>query len=207
MKYDIKFILLYNKMTNINFLDNLVNKINEVRENEFNNFNLKYDEIIIEKKLVNENSKEYSAYKNNLKKKSLIEKNKPKNFGKKDNINEDTNTNIDILEDDIFNSNNNLNENKDEEIKLDLNSLNKEKKLDIINEFLQRKSILLEDSELSKINDIVNDDNNNFKKYFTISKMYQQITKISFIKKLENGSYIVDLSENKSRKSKKFFLK
>ena len=69
MKYDIKFILLYNKMTNINFLDNLVNKINEVRENEFNNFNLKYDEIIIEKKLVNENSKEYSAYKNNLKKK------------------------------------------------------------------------------------------------------------------------------------------
>jgi hypothetical protein len=207
MKYDIKFILLYNKMTNINFLDNLVNKINEVRENEFNNFNLKYDEIIIEKKLVNENSKEYSAYKNNLKKKSLIEKNKPKNFGKKDNINEDTNTNIDILEDDIFNSNNNLNENKDEEIKLDLNSLNKEKKLDIINEFLQRKSILLEESELSKINDIVNDDNNNFKKYFTISKMYQQITKISFIKKLENGSYIVDLSENKSRKSKKFFLK
>jgi hypothetical protein len=207
MKYDIKFILLYNKMTNINFLDNLVNKINEVRENEFNNFNLKYDEIIIEKKLVNENSKEYSAYKNNLKKKNLIEKNKPKNFGKKDNINEDSNTNIDILEDDIFNSNNNLNENKDEEIKLDLNSLDKEKKLDIINDFLQRKSILLEESELNKINDIVNDDNNNFKKYFTISKMYQQITKISFIKKLENGSYIVDLSESKSRKSKKFFLK
>ena len=191
-------------MTNINFLDNLVNKINEIRENEFNKFNFKYEEIIIEKKPVNENSKEYSNYKNNLKKKSLLEKNKPKNFGKKDNIDE-SNINIDILEDDIFNSNNS-NENK-EEIKLDLNSLEKEKKLEIINEFLQRKSILLEELELNKINDIVNDTNINFKKYFTISKMYQQITKISFIKKLENGSYIVDLSESKSRKSKKYFLK
>jgi hypothetical protein len=192
-------------MTNINFLDNLVNKINEIRENEFNKFNFKYEEIIIEKKPVNENSKEYSNYKNNLKKKSLLEKNKPKNFGKKDNIDE-SNMNIDILEDDIFNSNNS-NENKEEEIKLDLNSLEKEKKLEIINEFLQRKSILLEESELNKINDIINDTNINFKKYFTISKMYQQITKISFIKKLENGSYIVDLSESKSRKSKKYFLK
>jgi hypothetical protein len=192
-------------MTNINFLDNLVNKINEIRENEFNKFNFKYEELIIEKKPVNENSKEYSNYKNNLKKKSLIEKNKPKNFGKKDNI-DDSNMNIDILEDDIFNSNNS-NENKEEEIKLDLNSLEKEKKLEIINEFLQRKSILLEESELNKINDIINDTNINFKKYFTISKMYQQITKISFIKKLENGSYIIDLSESKSRKSKKYFLK
>lgn len=192
-------------MTHINFLDNLVNKINEIRENEFNKFNFKHQEIILEKKPINENSKEYSNYKNNLKKKSLIEKNKPKNFGKKDNI-DDININIDILEDDIFNSNNS-NENKDEDIKLDLNLLEKEKKLEIINEFLQRKSILLEESELNKINDIVNDTNINFKKYFTISKMYQQITKISFIKKLENGSYIVNLNESKSRKSKKYFLK
>ena len=72
---------------------------------------------------------------------------------------------------------------------------------------MQRKCIALEEKEFQKINDIVDDVNINFKKYFTVSKMYQQITKISFIKKLENGSYIIDISENKSRKSKKYFLK
>jgi hypothetical protein len=191
-------------MANIDFLDNLVSKINQIRETEFNNSNFKYEEAIIEKKMVNENSKEYSNYKNNLKKKSLIEKNKPKNFGKKD-TEDPSNMNIDILEDDIFNSSND--NNKEDEIKLDLNSLNRDKKLDIINEFLQRKCIALEEKELNKINDIINDESINFKKYFTISKMYQQITKISFIKKLENGSYIIDMNENKSRKSKKYFLK
>jgi hypothetical protein len=37
--------------------------------------------------------------------------------------------------------------------------------------------------------------------------MYQQITKITFIKKLENGSYVINLNENKPKKSKKYFIK
>ena len=45
------------------------------------------------------------------------------------------------------------------------------------------------------------------KKYLNISKVYQQVNKISFIKKLENGSYIVDIVENKPKKTKKFFNK
>ena len=45
-------------MTNIDFFDNLVSKINQIRETEFNNFNFKYEEAVIEKMMVNENSKE-----------------------------------------------------------------------------------------------------------------------------------------------------
>jgi hypothetical protein len=37
--------------------------------------------------------------------------------------------------------------------------------------------------------------------------MYQEITKINFIKKLEDGSYVVDLGENKNKKVKKSFFK
>jgi hypothetical protein len=37
--------------------------------------------------------------------------------------------------------------------------------------------------------------------------MYQQIIKITFIKKLENGSYIIDLNENKVKKTKNYFFK
>lgn len=36
--------------------------------------------------------------------------------------------------------------------------------------------------------------------------MYQQVIKISFIKKLENGSYIIDLNNNKIKKVKVILL-
>ena len=58
-----------------------------------------------------------------------------------------------------------------------------------------------------KIEDIIDNPEINIKKYFNISKVYQQVNKISFIKKLENGTYIIDTSESKSKKTKKFFNK
>ena len=51
----------------------------------------------------------------------------------------------------------------------------------------------------------IKETNNKYVKFINISKIYQQVTKISFIKKLENGSYIVDLSDNKVKKTKKYF--
>ena len=45
------------------------------------------------------------------------------------------------------------------------------------------------------------------KKYFSFSQIYQQLTKITFIKKLENGSYTINLEDSKPKKSKKYFMK
>ena len=200
---NIKLNLYYNKMTDVNFLSDFINKVDKIRADEFKTNDFEYEEIIIEKKLLNENLQEYKKFQHEIKKKVSLEKNKPKNFGKKE---VDVSTmNIDILKDDIFNSNN-LAENKEDEIKLDVVNLDRDKKLELINEFLQRKNINLDEVEYNKIYNIIDDENIIIKKYFNVSKMYQQITKISFIKKLENGSYIIDLNENKPRKSKKLFL-
>ena len=65
---------------------------------------------------------------------------------------------------------------------------------------------LSKEEQLKKIDDIVDNPEIMLKKYLNISKMYQQITKISFIKKLENGSYIVDISDTKKKINKKYFL-
>jgi hypothetical protein len=50
-----------------------------------------------------------------------------------------------------------------------------------------------------------NDPNINLKKYLTISKLYQEVTKISFIKKIEDGSYQIDISDKKPKNKTQFF--
>ena len=188
-----------------NFVEDFYNNINNLRNEEFKKYNLSYEERIIEKKPVNENLQELKKYKHTIKK-NLLDKNNGVAILKKElqtlNNPADIN-NIDILEDDIFH--NNSNDSLLDEDKLDISILDRENKLKLIHEFLQRKNINLEEQELIKIESIVDDPNIVLKKYFNISKIYQQITRISFIKKLENGSYTINLNENKPKKSKKYF--
>ena len=187
-------------MDNSSFINNIIDKINIIRTDEFKKFNYTYKEKIIEKKLINENLKEFKDMKQNIKKKASIDKMKPSNIHKKEYDN--ANINIDILEDDIFNNNEDISS----DIKLNIESLNREQKIELINEFVQRKNIVFEPIEYAKIEEIIDNPDITLKKYINVSKLYQQVTKISFIKKLENGSYIIDLNENKPKKCKKFFL-
>jgi len=174
-----------------NFINNMTDKLDNIRNDEFKLNNFVYEDKIIEKKNIYENPTEFKKYKHNVIKSKFNEKNKKEDI-----------QNIDILEDDIFN--NNIDK---DEFKLDIQTLDREKKLFLINNFLERKGIILDELEFKKIEDILDDPDFNIKKYLNISKVYQQINKISFIKKLENGSYIVDLSENKIKKTKKYFIK
>lgn len=195
-------ILIY-KMDNNIFIKEFIEKINNIRDNEFKLFNYNFEEKIIDKKKVNENSMEFKAFQIALKKKAQLEKLKPGNIGKKEYGSD--NNGVDILEDDIFN--NISNEESNEEIKLDIDLLERDKKMQLINDFLERKNIILEENETKKIEDIIDDTEIVLKKYISISKIYQQIIKISFLKKLENGSYIIDLNKSNVKKSKKYFFK
>ena len=94
----------------------------------------------------------------------------------------------------------------EEEVKLDISSMDNSKKMELIMEFVKRKNITLEEESIKKIQELVNDEEFPLKKYINVSKIYQQITKIGFIKKLENGSYIIDIQEKKKTKSKNYFL-
>lgn len=184
------------------FINNFIENINKIKEEEFKKNNFQFEEKEIEKKILNENSMEYKKFQVDIKKKASMEKMKPGNISKKEY--ESTNPSINILEDDIF-----LNDNSDEsdkDNKLDISSLDRENKLYLINDYLQRKNIILDAECLTKIENIIDNPDIHLKKYFNISKTYQQITRISFIKKLENGSYIINLAENKPKKNKKYFI-
>lgn len=193
-------------MIESSFVDDFYNNINNLRNKEFKKYDLSYEEKIIEKKPINENLQELKKHTYNLKK-NLLDKSNGSLLLKKEleKMNDSSNVNIDILEDDIFQ--NNSNDSLLDEDKLDITTLDRDKKLTLIHEYLQRKNINLEEADLIKIEEIVDDPSTVLKKYLNISKMYQQITKITFIKKLENGSYVINLNENKPKKSKKYFIK
>jgi hypothetical protein len=174
-----------------------MDKLVKLREVEFERNNFIYNVETDNKKDVekkgNENPVEFKKFQYNIKKQGK--------YLKREYI---PNSVISILDDDIFNNNV---ENTVDEVKLEIESLERDKKMELINDFIQRKNIILDENEYKKIESIIDNPEISIKKYFNISKMYQQISKISFIKKLENGTYIVDLNENKIKKTKKFFNK
>ena len=196
------FIIII-KMDINSFINEYIENINNIRIEQFNKFNFIYTDKIIEIKKINENIQDFKKFQINLKKKTLIEKLKPGNINKKEYS---PNNEIDILEDDIFNNefyeNNTENSNK-----IELDNIDYNKKIELVKDFLSRKNIILEEEEFKKIEDIINNPEINIKKYINISKLYQEVTKISFIKKLENGSYIIDLNNNKHKKTKNYFIK
>jgi len=186
-------------MDSTKFIEEVIAKIDTVRNDEFSKNNYIYEEKPIEKKVLNENLMEFRNFQSKIRKKALQDKLKPSNVGKKEYGG--SGENIDILEDDIFNNN----DTQQEEIKINIDELERESKLKLINEFIQRKNIILDQMNLQKIESIIDNPSISLKKFITISKMYQQITKIGFIKKLEDGLYIVDISEKKVKNKNIFF--
>ena len=189
-------------MNNITLITNIIEKINNISNDQFKKNNLEYKEIIIEKKEFHENILDLKTYKEKMRKKASLEKGKPSNIGKKDY--ETNNEVVNILEDDIF-----MNDNDDSnEKKIDFDLLDREKKKELIMEYIQRRNIIFDNlNDINKIDQLLDSNDINLKKNINISKMYQHITKIKFIKKLENGSHIITLEEAKPKKTKNLFLK
>lgn len=188
-------------MNSTTYLNNFIEKINSIRDEEFFKNNIDPKEMEIEKKSVNENLMEFRNYKSNMIKKALKDKGKASNVGKT-SLDIESGSNINILEDDLFNNEEDVN---NEEYKLNIDNLTIEEKQKIINEYIKRKGIDLDEINKKKIEDLLNNPEFCLKKYITISKVYQQITKISFLKKIENGTYAVDISDKKTKNKNLFF--
>jgi hypothetical protein len=63
----------------------------------------------------------------------------------------------------------------------------------------------LDETNKRKIEELLKSEGFCLKKFLTISKVYQQITKISFLKKVEGGTYVVDISDKKIKNKNLFF--
>jgi len=179
-------------------IEEIKSSFEEIRNNEFEIHNFKYKKPELVKKDINVDTVDFKHYQSAIRKKVMSEKNKPSNMFKTE-IETTDNNKINIIDDPIFNSQE-VEESTQE--KLDISTLDKESKLKLIHNYLKKKSIKLEEVDLLKIETIVDNPDISLKKYITISKLYQDISKISFIKKVDETNYAVILDDNKVKKSK-----
>jgi hypothetical protein len=167
------------------YVENYINKLNELNEKNIKEFDYKLKE-----KLPIKETKEIISYKEM---KDFTDSRK-KYY--QQNTNFENEEHINIFENNIIKTN---------EIELNFYDLPFEKKMDNIFDYMKRKKIKL-NCDMNIINDIVND-NALLKKYISIDKTYNIINKVSFFKKLENGDYNIVLENSNKRTKKKFFTK
>lgn len=167
------------------YVENYINKLNELNEKNIKEFDYKLKE-----KLPIKETKEIISYKEM---KDFTDSRK-KYY--QQNTNFENEEHINIFENNII---------KTDEIELNFYDLPFEKKMDNIFDYMKRKKIKL-NCDINIINDIVND-NALLKKYISIDKTYNIINKVSFFKKLENGDYNIVLENSNKRTKKKFFTK
>ncbi len=182
------------------FITNFIDNINEVQYDEFKIHNFTYNEKQSIKKTVNDNLMDFRNFKSSLIKRSIKDKTKP-SFINKNEIEVESSGLINILEDDIFQND----EQKQEDNKLNIDNVSNDIKKELIMNYLYRKNIKLTEEQINNINGLFDNPDFNIKKYITISKTNHQISKITFLKKQEDGTYILDFREK--QKIKKNFFK
>ena len=185
-----------------NKIEEIKSSFEKLRNNEFEVNNFKYTKLELIKKDINVDTVDFKHYQSAIRKKAMSEKNKSSNMFKND-IETTDNNKINIIDDPIFNSED-VEESSQE--KIDITSLDRETKLKLINNYLKKKSIKLDEVNMLKIENIIDNPDISLRKYITISKLYQDISKISFIKKVDETNYAVILDDKvKKSKTSSFF--
>jgi hypothetical protein len=180
-----------------NKIEEIKSSFEKLRNNEFEINNFKYKEPEMVKKDINVDTVDFKNYQSSIRKKAMSEKNKPSNMFKNE-VETTDNGKISIMDGSIFETQ----EVKDSiEEKIDINILDKETKIKLIHNYLNKKNIKLDEENLLKIENIIDNPDISLRKYITISKLYQDISKISFIKKVDETNYGVIL-DDKVKKSK-----
>lgn len=169
-----------------------INNYNEHLNREFIVLNINSQKLIEndDKDLEKIQDKNYSidfrVYQNRRKKDILKKDNKVKN----------------TLYDEYNPNNIEFNNISDEQIiqKIDYDSLSFDEKKDIIYKYIDLKNIYLDEDEILKLNNIINNDNIKLSKYIS-TNVYGDIIKISFITKIkESNIYHIDISNEKNKK-------
>lgn len=148
---------------------------------------------------------EYKNYQMGLKKKARAEKYKPGNAKAMEYEESEEQHQINIFEDDIFLTDASAIAKQEE---IDVTAIPGEKIWKEVQHFIQRKNIILDDRSLEEIEACLMDPEFDRKTYIKYSKTTRMLSKVGFIHKLRDESYVFSLEEpEKKHVSIKFFKK
>ena len=203
-------------------INNIINTIDSIRKIEFEKNNYEYvEKIVVDTTEKNGNINDIRNFQADIRKKTMQENNKTKQNKRTTYImdsGEGTMVGgesvavkpVDIIKDDIFKNTTENEVSSSSESKLEITTMDGEGKLTLIKNYLYKKNIRLSPEDIQKITELVNNPDFSLRKYINISKMYQEITKITFIKKNSDGTYFFDEAEltktkASTKKPKSFF--
>ena len=188
--------------TQSSFFEEIIEKVENLRKEEFLHQGIPLTEKQLEKRLCAENTLEVRNLKSSLRKKARELSKKPGNVGKK--VYDTTNQQFDLFDENVFRLDK---EDGEESSTFDFHSLPFDDKMKHITDYMQLKCIYLNQDDMEKIRNIVADETISLKKYISTSKMYQNIQKIAFIKKNETGMYSFAFDDLQPKRVKKNFFK
>ncbi len=194
------------------FINNLVNKTQKIKEENYTKYG--YIEPIFKKevKVVDynkenfRNSVDFKSFNMDLKKQAKYEKTKPGKAKIIDYEEDDDCKKVNLLTDDIFETNVKP---EDMKVKIDVKEMSMKDLMKEIYKFIQKKNIYLSDDDMQSIKNNIEDPVFEREKYIKYSKSTKMLSKLEFIKKNEDGLYEVDfdLEKKEEKESKKYVHK
>ncbi len=187
-------------------IDTIVNKMKNVKEENYKKHGYKeakYRKVVKKVDYETEefkNSVDFKSYHVDLKKQAKYEKTKPGNARKIEYEEDKDCKKVNILTDDIFETNVNPSEIK---VKHDISEMSVKNIMKDIHLFLKRKNIQLTQEDICEIEKAIEDPIFEREKYIKYSKSTQMLTKLEFIKKIYDNCYEVSFEENEKEKEKK----
>lgn len=156
---------------------------------------------------IQQHSVEFKNFQSDLKKKARAEKYRPANARSMEYEESEEQTQINIFQDDIFVIDG-LSSSSSKVEEIDVNVIPVERLWKEVKHFIQRKSIILDDRSLDKIEACVMDPEFDRKSYLKYSKTTHMLSKVGFIHKMRDDSYTFSLEEPEKRHVPiKFFKK
>ena len=176
-----------------NFVTNYILHLNDFNENNIKKYNIKgkYEENDM-KNMNNDTNKKVKEINSSKELKKFAETRKKYYDKNTDMSNEQI---INIFEENII---------KTDETNIDFFNLESDIKMNYILDYIKRKKYKLGVNIYEKLEPVINN-NEILKKYISIDKTFNIISKISFLKKMDTGEYDIVFNNNIKKTKNKFF--
>ncbi len=179
------------------FIELMIDSMKKVREEEFERNGYEADEYKKKEKVHVEKKIDVIDYMKRMRKQIMMNRNKSSNKDFKE-VQTVYDEELDIFGDDLFKT-------KDETKEIIIKKVDEMNKKEIgekIRIYIEKRNIKLDESQMSKLEKLLEDDKMEWKKVMSISKETGEISVLKILKKNEMGDYFIENKEEEKKMTK-----
>ncbi len=179
------------------FIELMIDSMKKVREEEFERNGYEADEYKKKEKVHVEKKIDVIDYMKRMRKQIMMNRNKSANKDFKE-VQTVYDEELDIFGDDLFKT-------KDETKEIIIKKVDEMNKKEIgekIRIYIEKRNIKLDESQMSKLEKLLEDDKMEWKKVMSISKETGEISVLKILKKNEMGDYFIENKEEEKKMTK-----